>query len=332
MTNALDKGNVAYGLEMNLRRSAPSRLPNFSGPCSTIADELIVLLPRTSEAVACLCAKKLVQGGLMTPRLVELFINRQDRSSLVILSEDIGLSTDTMNRLTRTGSALMARAVAARHDLMDETIFLLLARNDAIIDQTLAEQPVGTLPDAALHFLANRAIENASLAKQLLSRSDLTPQTRAALFIHATPRQRIAILRMADAFASPKPQLIMGNRLDDIRASLHAGNAVQLTNQLSAALTIPYPLLYRLLGETSGALLALALMAVDVPETLVRSACTSASCRSIGIPGGVEDVLETTNASAARWIMAAHATIAVIPEAPTHEPVADVEPMTRLSA
>ena len=332
MTNAIDTGNVAFGLEMKIWGSSPSRLPNFSGPLSAIADDLIVLLPRTSEAVACLCAKKLVQGGMITPKLIDMFIARQDRSSLVILSEDIGLSTEAMERLARSDQALIARAVAARHDLSDETIFLLLERNDTVIDQTLAEQAIGTLPDGALHALANRALKNASLAKQLLSRSDMPPYTRAALFVHAAPRPRMAILRMAEAFASTKPQLIIGSRLDVIRASIEAGNAVELTNHLSAALSIPYPVLYGLLGEGSGAFLALALLAVDAPEALVRTACMSTSFQSMGMPGGLEDVLETTNAPAARWIMAAHAMVAIAPQARSIDPGTAVEAVVRLSA
>lgn len=332
MTNAVDTGNVAFGLEMKIWGSATLGRPNISGPISAIADDLLVLLPRTSEAVACICAKKLVQGGMMTPKLIDMFIARQDRSSLIILSEDIGLSADTIHRLARTGPALIARAVAARHDLTDEIIFVLLERTDTVIDQTLAEQAIGTLPDAALHALANRALKNASLAKHLLSRSDLPPHTRAALFVHAAPRPRMAILRMAEAFASSKPQLIIGNRLDDIRASIEGGNAVELTRHLSAALSVPYATLYGLLGESSGALLALALLAIDAPEALIRTACMSASFQSLGMPGGVEDVLETTNAAAARWIMAAHAMVAIAPQAPSIKDIVADQTVVRLSA
>jgi uncharacterized protein (DUF2336 family) len=282
-----------------------------SGGVSPITEELAALLPRTSESVATLCAKKLVQAGMMTPCLVDLFVRRQDRSSLVVLSEDVALADETALRLAQTGSAIVARALAARNDLTDHVIMLLLGRNDPVIDQTLAEHAGAALPDSALNALALRALGNVALARQVLSRSDLPARTRAVLFNHANPRQRIGILRNAEAFASQKLALVMAESLDDVRAAIEGGDATRLTRSLSATLNIPHAFLFSLLGESSGALLAIALTAVDTPEALIRKACTSPSFSRAGMPGGVEDVLETTSAGAARWIMAAYAALSV---------------------
>jgi len=278
---------------------------------SPVVTELADLLPRTSESVATLCAKKLVQAGMMTPCLVDIFVGRQDRSSLVVLSEDVTLADETVLKLARTGSTVIARALAARNDLSDTAMMLLLDRNDPVIDQTLADHAGAALPDAALDALALRGLDNAALARQILSRSDISARTRAVLFNHANSRQRIGILRDAEAFASHKLTLVITDGLDDVRAAIENGDAARLTLTLSAMLNIPTAFLFSLLGEKSGALLAIALTAVDMPEALIRRACTSTSFSRAGMPGGVEDVLETTSAAAARWIMQAYAALSV---------------------
>ena len=330
MTNAFETPRVAYGFEPTA--FIPAAVPQSSGAIRRNLDDLILHLPRTSEAVATVCAKKLVQAGLVTPHLVALFLNRQDRSSLVILSEDVSISSDTLHRFARSGSPLMARAIAARHDLTEDAISLLLARKDPVIDHILAEQSGVDLSDAALDLLVRRAVDHPALAKSILSRSDLTPVMRAALFVHASPRQRIEILAVANALGTSKPHLLVGSRIDDIRLAIETGNAPGLTECLATLHGVPYDVLYRLLGETSGALLALALIAAETPVQLIKKACLSSSFRRIGMPGGVDDVLETTHTGAARWILAAHAQMV----APVKQPVAsnarDLQEVERLIA
>ncbi len=310
MSLAADTGHGFSRFEKRAFGVAQPPRAGVSAALHDMADDLLLLLPRTSEAVACQCAKKLVNGGLMTPRLVEIFVNRQDRASLIVLSEEVSLTSDTKIRLARTGSVPVARAIAARNDLSDALIDILLDRNDPVIDQILGEQSDTALPDGAFNVLASRALGNVALARQLLSRSDLSPQRRAALFIHATPRQRLAILRLADALAASKPQWMSETPLSDIRHWIEQGDAVALTTRLATLFGLPYAALFSLLGENSGALLAIALMAVDTPAALIRQACQAASFHRPGMPGGVEDVLETAQPATARWIMAAHATIA----------------------
>ena len=46
-------------------------------------------------------------------------------------------------------------------------------------------------------------------------------------------------------------------------------------------------------------------MAVDAPEALVRQACRAVAAHNLGVPGGVEDVIETIRPASARWLMAA---------------------------
>jgi len=305
MASRVVVGSVVNNAEASLLGMNGLTLTAISDHLRDMAEDLKTLIPRTSESVACLCAEKLLRGGLMTSCLADAFLRRDDRSSTLVLFETSELAPETIETLAKTGSLMMARAIAGRSDLSDKAIYLLTDRNDAVIDQLLAEHTEVFLPEGAMKTLAQRALMDASLARRLLTRSGMPANIRAALFLHASPRQRMNILRTAEALAPSRPHIVDQSRIEAIQTAIDQGDANRLTAHLSEALSIPHATLYSILGETSGAMLALALMAVDTPEALVRQACRSVAAHNLGVPGGVEDVIETIRPASARWLMAA---------------------------
>jgi hypothetical protein len=87
--------------------------------------------------------------------------------------------------------------------------------------------------------------------------------------------------------------------LNALSKAIETGDASTLTSLLSNYLNVSYDLLYTILSETSGATLALALKGMDLPSYLIRRACRWANTTHAGLPGGIEDVLETVSPSAA---------------------------------
>ena len=275
-------------------------------------DDIIRLLPRTSEAVACLCAEKLLGASLMTQRLADILLRRRDRSSLIVLSEGIGLSPIMVAHLAKLGSIEEARAIAACPTLSEDILSYLIARNDPMIDRIIAECSGEPLPDPILQALTTHAFNDARLARTLLSRTDLPSPFRASLFAHASPRERIAILNLANRSASLRAHPVRPIRLNALGEAIELGDASALTSLLSDYLDISVDPLYAMLSETSGATLALALRAMDVPAHLIRRACRWANTTHAGMPGGVEDVLETVSPSAALWMITAILSIAKV--------------------
>jgi len=308
MTNAATMDFVAKQTAPILVAHKPSSEPSALDTLNI--DDILRLLPHTSEAVACLCAEKLVRGSLMSQRLADILLRRRDRSSLIVLSEGVGVSPFLLAHLAKAGSVDEARAIAACPNLSVDILTYLLARQDPIIDRTITECSGEPLPDAILETLTKRAFIDARLARLLFSRTDLKAAHRASLFAHASPRERMSILNLANASVTTRPHAIDQDRLSALCSAIEAGDASALTQLLADALKVPFNLLYTVLGEASGATLALTLKGMDVPAALIRRACRWAKSSHAGMPGGVEDVLESVTPSAALWLASAILSIA----------------------
>ena len=318
MINAAASDYVAQSLTK--KSVLPSSLDDQSAVETLNIDDILRLLPHTSEAVACLCAEKLIRASLMNQRLADILLRRRDRASLIVLSEGVAVSPHLLAHLAKAGSLQEARAIAACPSLTDDMLQALVARNDQMIDRIIAECSGEPLPDRIVQTLTNRAFLDARLARILFSRNDLSSSLRASLFAHASPRERMTILTLANASASTRPHSVNQERLTALSAAIVAGDASALTALLGGYLNVSFSLLYTILSEASGATLALALKGMDVPAPLVRRACRWAKATHAGMPGGIEDVLETVSPSAALWIMSSILTIAKAEE--PKEPVA----------
>ena len=301
MTNAATMDFVAK--QSATKFTAPGQATEHGALDTLNIDDILRLLPHTSEAVACLCAEKLVRGSLMNQRLADILLRRRDRSSLIVLSEGVGVSPFLLLHLAKAGSVDEARAIAACPNASVDILTHLVARQDPIIDRTIAECSGEPLPDAILESLTKRAFNDARLAHIMFSRTDLKAAHRASLFAHASPRERISILNLANASVTTRPHAIDQDRLSALCAAIEAGDASTLTKLLADDIKVPFNVLYTILGEASGATLALTLKGMDVPASLIRRACRWAKSGHAGLPGGVEDVLESVTPSAALWLV-----------------------------
>jgi uncharacterized protein (DUF2336 family) len=284
-------------------------------------DDIAARLPQVSEPVACRCADALIRSAMMTPELADILVKRQDKAALLVLSEGIGLASETLAQLAETGSAEIARAIAAAPRPSITVLAALLRRNDPVIDRTIAECSGEPLPDDSLALLVHRATKDQRLARLLLSRTDLSTRHRAALYEGAAPRERMAILTLARMHEKDKLHSVNTDLVSEITSAIEAGDAAALTECLASHFDVPYATLYAMLGEPSGATLALALKAMDVPPATIRRACRFASAVHSGLPGGVEDVIETASAASARLIIAS---MAAAREATISEATADL--------
>jgi len=303
MTNAATMDFVAK--QSATKFTAPGQATEYGALDTLNIDDILRLLPYTSEAVACLCAEKLVRGSLMNQRLADILLRRRDRSSLIVLSEGVGVSPFLLAHLAKAGSVDEARAIAACPNASVDILTHLVARHDPIIDRTIAECSGEPLPDAILESLTKRAFNDARLAHIMFSRTDLKASHRASLFAHASPRERMSILNLANASVTTRPHAIDQDRLSALCAAIEAGDASTLTKLLADDIKVPFNVLYTILGEASGATLALTLKGMDVPASLIRRACRWAKSGHAGLPGGVEDVLESVTPSAALWLVSA---------------------------
>jgi hypothetical protein len=303
MINAAALDNVAR--QVSIKSIAVAAIADQAAIEASSIDDILRLLPRTSEAVACLCAEKLIHSSLMNQRLADILLRRRDRSSLIVLSEGVGVSPLLLAYLAKSGSKDEARAIAACPNASVDILSHLVARQDPIIDRTIAECSGEPLPDAILESLTKRAFNDARLAHIMFSRTDLKASHRASLFAHASPRERISILNLANASVTTRPHAIDQDRLSALCAAIEAGDASTLTKLLADDIKVTFNVLYTILGEASGATLALTLKGMDVPASLIRRACRWAKSGHAGLPGGVEDVLESVTPSAALWLVSA---------------------------
>jgi hypothetical protein len=272
---------------------------------SATTDDILVRLPQVSEAVACKCADALIRAGMMNADIAASLVRRGDKASLMVLSEGLGLSDKALVERAGSGSDDEARAIAAAPRLAEGVLLALIARADPVIDRTLAECSGEPLAEAVLDTLVHRAMADPRLARLLLSRSDLSLKHRVALFASATPRERMALLTLARLQERDKPHGVDADRVSALAAAIESGSAPHVTRLLSEALGLSAALLYPMLGEASGAVLALALKGIDVPDAVIRRACRWVGSAHAGMPGGVEDILETVSVASARWMMAA---------------------------
>lgn len=100
-------------------------------------------------------------------------------------------------------SPLATLARARRADLSPPEIERLAALADPAIDRALADNPRAILQGRVRETLVARARTEERLADALLARSDLEPEDAAALYPHAEPARRAAIL--ARLAATPRP-------------------------------------------------------------------------------------------------------------------------------
>lgn len=147
-----------------------------------IADVLICLMRQVERDVCVALSEKLADMENAPLRLVMHIANEAIDIARPVLSRSPVFSDMDLIYIIRAQSADYWRALATRTQMGAEAIVELAKQDDAQTAQYLADNGDITLPHEALSLLTERARVNEKLAKQLLVRSELTPDIVRTLY------------------------------------------------------------------------------------------------------------------------------------------------------
>ena len=161
-------------------------------------------------------------------------------------------------------------SLAARPDLDARTLERLIVVNEEAVDAALAANPAVTHACAGFAVLIERAQERPPLAARLLARTDLTLADEAALYLQADAARKAEIRhRVAASAMFQRPQSVPrvpGAAVDDLLVLAQHGEVAAFEGELAAALNLPRTTAWRFLESDRSELLALALVALGMPE------------------------------------------------------------------
>jgi hypothetical protein len=225
-------------------------LPRMDAPTLTAVAELVVACPDTPGSVLVALAQ------------------RSADARAVVAARALRLPVAVVDLLLATPRD--RPSLAARPDLDAHTLERLLVVNEEAVDAALAANPAVThaYPDFAL--LVERAQKQPLLAARLLARNDLTLADEAALYLQADAVRKAEIRhRVAASALFQRPQSmprITGAAVGDLLALARDGEVAAFESELAAALHLPRTTAWRFVEADRHELLALALLALGVPE------------------------------------------------------------------
>jgi uncharacterized protein (DUF2336 family) len=243
---------------------SPDEVAQFQEIAGTLSREVDA---DTAVIVACKLA-----GYPATPSSVgEALISRKDDAARIILADAGWLPRYILVEQAAAGNRLLAAAVAARAGLEPSIVRLLLSRRDPLVDTTLAANTALRLAtDSRAELLARACVEE-TIARALLSRGDLQPIERAALFLVADKTVRTEILESVEAFVAAEderstpiaapPELVAG-----LETAARSGDAQAFRAMMSLGLGTSPEKVTRVIEDRSGEALAIALVALGVPD------------------------------------------------------------------
>jgi uncharacterized protein (DUF2336 family) len=162
---------------------------------------ILPLIPKIETFTAVILAGRLAAHPDTPPALVEAIIRRDDEACDEMLARHPRLDPAFLAEVAAHGAPERALAVARRAMLDPALARALAERADPAVDHALAAAPHRDLPRAATARLTARARDDAALAAALIVHPSLLPAERLALFTHASPDQKAALMREADRLA-----------------------------------------------------------------------------------------------------------------------------------
>jgi hypothetical protein len=269
----LDMKPVLLRVLTDLYVSAPHHSPDEVMQFREIAGQMI---PHVDEPTALVVACKLAAYPHTPVELAGPMIARADDASRIILGDAIWLPRPVMIDHAAHSDRLLAAAVAARGDLDSALMRLLLSRNDAIIDVTLAGNTAVTLPHDVKDELLARGREEPAVALAMLARGDLTGADRAVHFAAADKPTREQIIedaiRLAQLSGRNRHQRVAPEEFATaIEAAAVARDDAAFAGVLALGLRTSPAKVAPILEDRSGESLALALAAAGLDdETATR--------------------------------------------------------------
>lgn len=161
---------------------------------AAFSEMAVALIPTIDEPTALILARKLA-GWRHTPIAVLTMLAARGGAVLIeMLRHGMPLSPAELERLAETGDTAIRGALAARKDLTNTAVLLLVSEADRVIDLALIDNREAPLPRAAVDTLIARSQADAAYQLGLLAREDLSNLELAPLFLRAGSERRLAIL------------------------------------------------------------------------------------------------------------------------------------------
>jgi hypothetical protein len=234
------------------------------------------MIPHVDEQTALVVACKLAAYPNTPPTLAESFIARADDSARITLGDAVWLPRHSMVNHAADADRLLAAAVAARADLDASLMRLLLSRDEAVIDVTLAGNTAVALPHDVKDELLARGRDEPAIATAMLARPDLTGADRAVHFAAADRAARNHIIDEAMRLSQISGRNRQQRRAPDALVSALENAAVSRDERsfltvLALGLGTSPAKAEILLADRSGESLAIALAALGIDdETATR--------------------------------------------------------------
>ena len=284
--------------------------PSHSDDAVRQFDEMVSrLLDDADDDARLIVAGKLANHPQTPAHLLKKLIAERGAVADTVLSRAT-LDSHTLQAAAVLGTAAMAAAVAQRQDLDAATVRALAERPEGEVVTTLADNATAPIDIGLQRYLVRRARDNAALAARMLKRGG-DPLELAALFMTADREGRAAILLALrrQELGRPPAEPVAGAdtaRQQIERIALRPGQD-GLDLVLCQALGLPSPLVERIVEDSGGEPLAVALAALGVsPELAARVFILGnpAIGRSYPRVRSLVGLVETLPVGAARRILA----------------------------
>lgn len=187
----LDLSQVSLRVTADLLMSTPQPP---QADLAAFGEMALALIPRIDEATAVILARKLA-GWPHTPTSVLAALASRGGAVLAeLLRHGMAVSAGEIEQFAEFGDTAIRLALAARTDLGETAVLMLVSRAERALDLALIGNPRAPLPRAAVEMLMARARIDPAYQPGLLARDDLSNLERAPLFLRAGAERRLAIL------------------------------------------------------------------------------------------------------------------------------------------
>ncbi|MGX5732671.1 DUF2336 domain-containing protein [Bosea thiooxidans] len=205
----LDLSQVSLRVTADLLMSTP--LPPRED-LAAFGEMALALIPRIDEATALILARKLASWPHTPTPVLKALADRGGAVLAELLRHGMHISATEIEQFAELGDAPIRVALAARTDLTETAVLMLVSLGSRSLDLALIGNPRAPLPRAAVEILIVRARAEPAYQPGLLAREDLSNLERAPLFLRAGAERRLAILEslMAREALHPgeKPPLV----------------------------------------------------------------------------------------------------------------------------
>jgi uncharacterized protein (DUF2336 family) len=239
-------------------------------------EEIMLRMARDAEPRVILeAARKLAPHPQAPLAVLQALIDIDPDCACLILARSPVVTDDMLTSAAQFGTGDQAAAVAMRKPLGADLVSILVTRPEDEVWRALAQNETAVLDASALRELARRGREDETIATSVCSRTD-DPTILLPLFLAASSKQRASIILEAE-----RETLIAGVRgapdrhdpsiCEALDQAAIARDFPEFRARLAAALRCDVGLVRRILADSTGEPLAMALVSLGMPiEAIMR--------------------------------------------------------------